>query len=92
MEELEVNKSRCFDDDKLLKFSHEILEKFYQEPVDHSHCLKKQLTLEVEVEFTNEFYMSGAFIKFKIGDDKLYHLNNKMYRFLVQYVSHEEKI
>ncbi len=80
------------EEEKLLQISEGILEEFYQKPELVQNFLKKQLTLEVEIEFANHLSSSGAFIKFKIGEDKLYNLNSKMHRFLIQYVTHEEVV
>lgn len=72
-------------EEKNLNISKGILEEFYQAPSNNHIKIKKQLTLSVELEFCDSYYESGVYLKFKIGEEKLYNLNNKLNYFLMTY-------
>lgn len=74
-----------------LKISKEILKEFYKETDKSEISLKKQVNLEIEVEFYNR-YNSYAVPRFKIGIDKLYSLNNKLNNFLNIYENGKQTI
>lgn len=78
--------------EKSFNVSKNILEKFYQTPTKNNLKLKKQLTLSVEIEFFNTYFESEVYFKFKIGEDKMYILNNKLNRFLRSYENKDEVI
>ena len=71
-------------EEKKLLISKQILNEFYMPKTNDIH-LKKQLNLEVEIEFVESFYESYVFLNFKIGENKLYNLNTKMNNFLEIY-------
>lgn len=72
------------DEEKILKRSIEILKEFYKEPKERTLKLKKQITLEIELEFHNN-YSPSVTPRFRIGINKLYSLNNKLNNFLNAY-------
>ncbi len=71
--------------EKNLNVSKSILEQFYQVPDTNTIKLKKQLTLALEMEFCNSYYETGIYLRLKIGDDRLYNLNNKLNQFFISY-------
>ena len=78
-------------EDGQLELSKYILNEFYQSPKQNNIRLKKQLFLDVEVEFMNR-YNSKVQFKFKIGTDRMYNLNNKITKFLSVYDSQEGEL
>ena len=74
-----------------LKISKEILKEFYKESDKNEITLKKQVNLEVELEIYNR-YNSYVTPRFKIGENKLYSLNNKLNNFLNVYESQKQTI
>ncbi len=78
--------------EKSFLISKGILEEFYQKPTTRKVKLKKQLTLALELEFHNSYYGSSVYFKFKIGEEKLYSLNNKLSRFLANYDRRDDVI
>lgn len=70
-------------EEKSLYISEKILDKYYEENDQKTVKLKKQVFLEVELNF--DFEDSSALLKFKIGETKLYNLNNKISSFLPVY-------
>lgn len=72
--------------EKELRISKDILKQFYQKPTKNKINLKKKLTLEIEIQFLESYYEKGMMVKFKIGEDRLYNLNNKMTKFLHSYI------
>lgn len=74
---------------KKLRISKSILEEFYT-PTDKKEIkLKKQLNLTVELQFGGGYYDSNVYLNFKVGDEHLYSLNNKLNRFLEVYEDRE---
>lgn len=76
-------------EEKKLLLSKQILNEFYK-PVKKEIQLKKQLQLEVEIEFYENYYDSSVLLNFKIGEEKLYNLNNKLSHFLEAYEEERE--
>ena len=74
-----------------LKISKEILKEFYKETDKNEISLKRQVNLEVELEFYNR-YNSYVAPRFKIGEEKLYSLNNKLNNFLNVYENGKQTI
>ena len=77
--------------EKQLDFTKEILNKYYQ-PKKEEVKLKKQLTLEITANFEEGYYGSNVSFNFKIGENKLYSLNNKLNRFLTMYDEPDEEL
>lgn len=75
--------------EKKLLISKQILKEFYRPKEKNKLQLKKQLFLEVELEFHDNYYRSCVYLNFKIGESKLYSLNNKLSRFLDCYEEDE---
>lgn len=78
-------------EEKKLYLSKRILEEFYK-PTKNEVRLKKQLHLEVEIEFRESYYESVVALFFKLGEDKLYSLNNKLNSFLETYENEEGEV
>lgn len=76
-------------EEKKLYISKQILNEFYK-PIKNEVHLKKQLQLEVELEFQESYYESSVGLVFKIGENKLYNLNSKLNNFLDAYEEEEE--
>lgn len=74
-------------EEKAYNYSLEILKEFYTSPKKGTINLKKQLNLTVEMSFAyNPYYKNTDIaLKFKIGEDKLYSLNNKLSNFMKCY-------
>lgn len=77
--------------EKKLYLSKRILDEFYK-PIKKEINLKKQIQLEVELEFRDNYYESVVALSFKIGEDKLYTLNNKLNQFLEVYENEEGEV
>ncbi len=78
--------------EKSLRISKQILEAFYQPPKKQEIHLKKQLFLEVTLYFYHNYYEDGIKLEFRMGEDKLYSLNNKLNQFLRIYKKNSEKL
>ncbi len=78
-------------EEKGLKVSRNILKEFYDENKSKEIKLKKQLNLEITLEFSNSYY-SAVTPKMKIGEDKLYNLNNKLNAFLDIYKEENDEL
>lgn len=70
------------------QITNQILDAFYKK--QEGPKIKKQLTLEIELEFRESTYYyyktePMVYYKLKIGEDKLYSLNNKMSNFIECY-------
>lgn len=76
-------------EERKLILSKQILQEFYK-PIKNEVHLKKQLELEVELEFHESYYESSVGLVFRIGEDKLYNLNNKLSNFLEAYEQEKE--
>lgn len=63
--------------------SKKILDEFYDKAQESTVKLKKQLNLEVELDFLKD--ECKALVKLKLGETKLYNLNNKMVSFMDAY-------
>lgn len=74
-------------EERTLTNSLEILKEFYTEPKKSKNNLKKCLNLTVEIlpQYNPYYKTSSMLLKFKIGEDKLYSLNNKMTNFMRSY-------
>lgn len=79
-------------EEKKLFVSKQILKEFYKEPTKNKISLKKQLYLEVELTFNDNYYETTVGLNFKIGETKLYSLNNKFVAFINAYMSQEDEI
>ncbi len=78
-------------EEKKLLVSKQILNEFYKPPQKEVH-LKKQLSLEVEVEFQDNYYESTVGLSFKVGENKLYSLSNKLSPFLEVFKEKEGEV
>ena len=78
-------------EEKDIRDSLNILKEFYIPPKENKVKIKKLLNLSIEVDFSyNKYYKSSSIsVKFKIGENKLYNLNNKLPRFLDCYKTQE---
>ena len=66
-----------------LNIGSQILDKFYE---PKKSTIKKKLNLEVELEPTDSYYYDNYIkVKYKIGLDRLYTLNNKYHNFMYAY-------
>ena len=66
-----------------LNIGSEILDKFYE---PKKSTIKKKLNLEIELEPTDSYYYDNYIkVKYKIGLDRLYTLNNKYHNFMYAY-------
>ena len=66
-----------------LNIGSQILDKFYE---PKKPTIKKKLNLEVELETTDSYYYDNYIkVKYKIGLDRLYTLNNKYHNFMYAY-------
>ncbi len=66
-----------------LNIGSQILDKFYE---PEKSTIKKKLNLEVELEPTDSYYYDNYIkVKYKIGLDRLYTLNNKYHNFMYAY-------
>lgn len=74
------------NEERLLKSSKNILKEFYENKKENDIKLKKQIKLEVTLEFHNK-YKPSISLKLRIGLDKLYNLNSKLNQFLTVYKS-----
>ncbi len=74
-------------EERTLSSSLEILKEFYVEPTKKKINLKKCLSLTIEItpQYNPYYKTTDMLIKFKIGDEKLYSLNNKMSNFMKVY-------
>lgn len=72
------------EEEKRMNESLAILERFYVEK-PQKFKIRKQAHLEVELEIVKGYYRQRYNIKLKIGEDKLYTLNQKLNRFLSVY-------
>ena len=79
-------------EEKKLLLSKQILDEFYNPKAKIEIHLKKQLQLEVELEFQENYYDTSVGINFKIGENKLYSLNNKITSFMDVYEEKEGEI
>ncbi len=77
---------------KKLFLSQQILKEFYKEPNKNKINLKKQLELEVELTFNDNYYETTIGLNFRIGESKLYSLNNKFDAFINTYINQEEMV
>lgn len=75
-----------------LQVSRGILEEFYEGSSIEQIYLKKQLILTIELEFQNKYHKTVVFIKLKVGEDRLYHLNSRLNHFLNVYQNKEPSI
>ena len=76
-------------EEKKRRVSKALLEEFYTPKVKQEIMLKKQLNLFVSLEFHESYYEPSVSINLKIGEKRLYNLNNKLRRFLEAYLSNE---
>ena len=83
---------RFSPENRKLFLSKKILKEFYHPKDKGKIKIKKQLDLAVELEFYETYYTQGIQVKLKIGEDKLYSLNNKMSEFLSQFDQEENQI
>lgn len=74
-------------EEKNLRLSKQILERFYQAPKRKGMNLKKQIFLDVELEFHSGYYDNSVTVRFKVGETKLYSLNNKLSQFISAYIN-----
>ena len=66
-----------------LNIGSQILDKFYE---PKKSTIKKKLNLEIELEPTDSYYYDNYIkVKYKIGLDRLYTLNNKYHNFMYAY-------
>ena len=66
-----------------LNLGSQILDKFYE---PKKSTIKKKLNLEIELEPTDSYYYDNYIkVKYKIGLDRLYTLNNKYHNFMYAY-------
>lgn len=74
-------------EEKIISDSLAILKEFYTEPKKNKINLKKCLNLTVEItpQYNSYYQESSMLIKLKIGEDKLYSLNNKFSSFMRVY-------
>ncbi len=79
-------------EEKKLLLSKQILKEFYKPVSKKEVHLKKQLELEVELEFMETYYDTAVGLNFKIGETRLYSLNNKISSFLDTYENEEGEI
>ena len=78
-------------EEKEFQISKYILDEFYRPSKKSDIHLKKQLFLEIELTF-NDGYRPSVSMTFKIGEKRLYNLNNKMSRFLSTYEEGEGEV
>lgn len=78
-------------EEKEFQISKYILDEFYRPDKKSDIHLKKQLFLEIELTF-NDGYLPSVSMTFKIGEKRLYNLNNKMSRFLSTYEEGEGEV
>jgi len=76
-----------------LLLSKDILDEFYEEPVNTEVRLKKQVNLTIEIFFNQrDWGETSVRVTFKIGEDKLYNLNNKLDNFLNVYTNKNQVV
>ena len=78
-------------EEKEFQISKYILDEFYHPSKKSDIHLKKQLSLEIELTF-KDGYQPSVSMAFKIGEKRLYNLNNKMSKFLTTYEEGEGEV
>lgn len=69
-----------------LNISQKIINQLYSE----KNIEKKILTLEIDLKFISSLYSkTGLLVSLKVGQQKLYSLNNKLYSFFNAYYNHQ---
>lgn len=66
--------------------SKQIIDLLYNQ---NKHINKSELKLELEIKFVHYYYKDGAYISFKIGENKLYSTNSKLSSFFNIYLSED---
>lgn len=79
-------------EEKKLFLSKQILNEFYKPKEKNKINLKKQLQLEIELAFHDNYYESTIGIIFKIGENRLYNLNNKFNQFISAYIEQDGEV
>lgn len=79
-------------ENRKLLLSKQILNEFYKPQKKENLKIKKQLNLAIELEFFENYYNQEIIVKFKIGEEKLYNLNNRFSEFVRNYGQEDYQI